>query len=81
MAASQQQDREFLTTAQAADFLQLSPKTLEGYRLKGGGPKYLRLGHRTVRYCKEDLRAWAQEQGCSATCQERRYSGACARLG
>jgi len=47
-----------LTTAQAAALLGLSPRTLEGLRLRGGGPRYVRLSARAVRYRREDLAAW-----------------------
>lgn len=47
-----------LTTKEAAAFLQVSEKTLEKWRTKGTGPKFRRLGHRTVRYLQADLIAW-----------------------
>jgi hypothetical protein len=44
-----------LTTAQAALYLGLSPRTLELWRLRGGGPVFRKLGRRTVRYSAIDL--------------------------
>lgn len=49
-----------LTTAQAAALLGLGPRTLEGLRLRGGGPRYVRLSARAVRYRREDLVAWIE---------------------
>jgi hypothetical protein len=39
----------------AADFLNVSVKTVQGWRLKRAGPRYHKLGGR-VRYLPEDLR-------------------------
>ncbi|MEI7605930.1 MAG: helix-turn-helix domain-containing protein [Rhodospirillaceae bacterium] len=44
-------------TAAAAAFLSLSPKTLEVYRCRGGGPPFARLGRRVV-YRERDLELW-----------------------
>lgn len=48
---------ELLTNAEAAAFVRLSPRTLEKFRVLGGGPRYKKLGAR-VRYSVDDLRAW-----------------------
>lgn len=47
-----------LTPKEAAVFLRVAEKTLEGWRSKGTGPKFLRLGRRTVRYLQADLIDW-----------------------
>lgn len=50
-----------LTTVQAAQYLALSSKTLERFRLDGTGPTFLKLGpgkRARVRYAKADLDAW-----------------------
>lgn len=44
----------FLTTKHAAIYLSLSHRTLEDWRLRGGGPLYRKLGG-AVRYGKHDL--------------------------
>lgn len=49
-----------LTTAQAAAYLGLSPRTLEEWRLRGGGPVFRKLGRRTVRYAHSDLADFIQ---------------------
>jgi hypothetical protein len=41
----------------AAEFLGISPRTLQGYRLNGGGPEYLKL-KKAVRYKIRDLIEW-----------------------
>ncbi|MDP2259954.1 MAG: helix-turn-helix domain-containing protein [Caulobacter sp.] len=44
-----------LTTRDAAEFLGVSPRTLEDWRLRGGGPLFCKVGARLVRYLVEDL--------------------------
>lgn len=45
------------TTEQAANFLGISPRTLESMRWKGTGPKYVKVG-RLVRYRIDDLESY-----------------------
>lgn len=44
-----------LTTAEAATILGTSPRTLEDWRFRGGGPVYRKVGRRLVRYSAADL--------------------------
>ena len=46
-----------LTTQQAALYLNLSNRTLEKYRVVGGGPEYIKYG-RVVRYPIASLQRW-----------------------
>ena len=46
-----------LTTREAAALLTLAPRTLERYRVRGGGPRYLQFGT-AVRYARPDLLEW-----------------------
>lgn len=48
-----------LLTEQAAIYLQIARSTLETMRVRGGGPKFCKLGGR-VRYRKVDLDAWIE---------------------
>lgn len=50
-----------LTNAEAAERLGVSPRTLEDWRLRGGGPVYRKLGRRLVRYSPDDLDAFVGE--------------------
>jgi excisionase family DNA binding protein len=47
--------RPLLTTNEAASFLGFSPRTLEKWRVVGGGPLYRVIRGRRVRYAIEDL--------------------------
>lgn len=53
--------RPLLTERQAADLLALSPRTLQAWRVRGGGPSYIKLGS-AIRYDAEALTAWIAEQ-------------------
>ena len=48
----------YLSTRQAAEYLGLSTRTLDRYRVSGDGPVFHRFGGR-VRYLRDDLDAWA----------------------
>lgn len=50
-----------MRTPEAAEFLQVSPRTLEGWRRRGDGPKYSRLGTVVV-YTVGDLQAFVDER-------------------
>lgn len=54
--------RILLTTADAARLLGYSPRALEGWRLRGGGPCFVRISARSVRYRRSDLDAWIEER-------------------
>lgn len=49
-----------LTAEQVSQYLQISPRTLEKMRADGSGPKFVRLGHKTVRYRLTDVQTWLQ---------------------
>jgi hypothetical protein len=55
-----------LTQDQAAVHLNLSPRTLEKYRVIGGGPKFRKFGTR-VRYTLNDLNEWSAARTCEST--------------
>jgi Helix-turn-helix domain len=44
-----------LTTDETAAILRLSPKTLEAWRMRGGGPRFVRLRNRMIRYHTDDI--------------------------
>jgi len=47
-----------LREREAARYLNYAMKTLQSWRNQGVGPKYLKVGSRTVRYRLDDLKAW-----------------------
>lgn len=53
----------------AGEFLGLSPRTLQGYRVKGGGPEFRKIGKKTVRYKIADLISWSENNKKKNTSQ------------
>ena len=47
----------YFSVREAAEFLRLSRKTLDRYRVSGEGPVFYKFGRR-VRYARSDLEAW-----------------------
>ncbi len=60
------QSVRYLTNDEAANFLRLSPRTLEKQRVIGGGPRFRKFGRR-VMYALADLEAWADARSFEAT--------------
>jgi predicted DNA-binding transcriptional regulator AlpA len=46
----------------AADFLGYSVRALQNWRLRGGGPAFIKVSSRSVRYRRRDLIAWAEQR-------------------
>ena len=51
----------------AAGFLDLSVRTMQGYRYKGGGARYVRISSRCVKYRRIDLRGWSEARMRTST--------------
>lgn len=51
---------------EAAHYLALSHRTLQTWRVKGGGPRFMRLGS-AVRYRRSDLEAWLSGRHLTST--------------
>ena len=49
--------QDIMRECAAADYLQVSKRTLQAWRVKGGGPCFLKLG-RAVRYERKALDAY-----------------------
>ena len=59
-------EKRYLTEAQTAEYLGVSRSFLRKKRCYGGGPRYVKLAERCIRYCTEDLDAWVQENTVDA---------------
>ena len=44
---------------EAAEFVALSKHTLRAFRVKGGGPRFIKIGRRVV-YKRRDLQEWIE---------------------
>lgn len=52
--------RSYLNETEAAVLLNLSKRTLQGWRLRGEGPKFQKFG-RSVRYATATIKAWLEQ--------------------
>lgn len=63
-----------LETAEAAVYVGSTKKTLEKYRVVGGGPRFMKLGRKVV-YQVSDLDAWSDARRFGSTSE---YQGVAA---
>lgn len=62
------QQPAYLTQNEAADYLRISPRTLERHRSTGTGPRFSRLGRRVV-YAVSELDAFAASRTYASTAE------------
>ena len=48
--------------AEAADFLGYTVRALQNWRVRGGGPKFVRVSNRSIRYRRSDLIEWIESK-------------------
>ena len=60
--------QNLVATPKAAEYLGVRPNTLEGWRIRGEGPRYRKIG-RLVRYTTDDLDDYINEQARRSTSQ------------
>ncbi len=51
----------------AAKFLNLTTRSMQAMRQRGGGPQFIRLSARCIRYRRTDLKTWADARLCAST--------------
>lgn len=54
---------------EAASILCYSVRALQNWRHRGGGPRFVKVSSRSVRYRRSDLLAWIEERTISNTAQ------------
>jgi hypothetical protein len=59
-----------IAESEAACFIGFTIRALQGWRLKGGGPRYVKVSARAVRYRRRDLMAWAESKLRSHTSEQ-----------
>lgn len=57
---------EYFTEKEASAFTTVAVKTLQGWRVKGGGPVFIKMGRRVV-YARADLLAFIQKSRRTST--------------
>lgn len=60
---------------EAGAFLNLQPRTMQSFRYQGGGPKFIRVSSRCIRYRRADLREWSEARLCTSTADEGGHNG------
>ncbi len=53
--------------SESADFLDLTPRSMQAMRQRGGGPRFIRISSRCVRYTRTLLKTWADSRLRSST--------------
>ena len=53
---------ELLTDIDVAGALKMSRQTLANWRSAGRGPRFIKIGDRSVRYRRTDIEKWIEEQ-------------------
>ena len=61
----------YLSCEEAGQYLRVSPRTLEKFRVVGGGPPFRKFGRRVL-YATTDLEQWANDRVCEST-SDRNY--------
>lgn len=56
-----------LNESEAARYLSVSVRTLQAWRVRGGGPTFCRLGRRAVRYRRTDIDAFVNLNKAEST--------------
>lgn len=56
---------------EAAHFVCHAVGTLQGWRVKGGGPKFIKISAKSIRYRRRDLIEWAESRLCAHTSEAR----------
>lgn len=51
---------ELVNEERAAKFLGVTKRALRNWRVRGGGPKYVRVSSRCIRYRRRDLLNWVE---------------------
>lgn len=51
-----------INEAEAALFLGVSIRSMQGFRHRGGGPRFVRISSRCIKYRRIDLRAWSERR-------------------
>ncbi len=46
---------------EAATFIGYTIRALQGWRVKGGGPKFIKVSARSIRYRRRDLIKWSED--------------------
>lgn len=60
---------QLIAETEAADFIGYTVRALQNWRVRGGGPKFIRVSSRSIRYRRKDLIDWADARIVASTAQ------------
>lgn len=55
-------ENQLISEKEAAVFLGFTPRFLQARRIRGGGPQFVRISRRAIRYRIRDLEKWIEER-------------------
>lgn len=58
---------KMISESEAADFIGYSVRALQNWRVRGGGPRFVKISNRSVRYRRRELIDWAERHLISST--------------
>ena len=61
---------QLLTEKEAAKLICYTPRALQNWRVRGGGPKYIKVSARSVRYQRRDVLDWINDRKRANTSQQ-----------
>ncbi|MCB1883123.1 MAG: helix-turn-helix domain-containing protein [Geminicoccaceae bacterium] len=61
------EDLRLMNEHEAAAFLGYTIRALQNWRVRGGGPRFVRVSARSIRYRRKDLVAWSEERLAAST--------------
>ena len=59
--------KKYLAPDEASQFIGAAVQTMARWRCEGGGPPFIRVGSRRIRYALDDLIAWMDARRVSST--------------
>ena len=70
MTLQQTDPNTLMDEREAASMLCYSVRALQNWRHRGGGPKFIRVSARSIRYRRRDLLEWIDSRTVSNTTQK-----------
>ena len=55
-------DADFMSRQEVAEYLGVSPRTIEAWAERGQGPRYTKMNNKLTRYRRTDVDAWLADQ-------------------
>lgn len=56
-----------MTEQQTSELTNVAIQTLRNWRVRGSGPKFIRVSSRAIRYRRRDLMAWVESRLAAST--------------